>query len=74
MTHTLYNTDKGRKATPNELAKRAIINQLEGLVAMNEVWGHENLTDEEADEVIRFYNKHLAAISKKLNTPNIQWK
>ena len=76
MPHTIYNTDKNRKATPNELAKRTIIDKLESLVAIQECWGLEKLTDEEAQEVLNFYAQHLRAIKRKLNPNNtyFEWR
>jgi len=70
----IWNTEKGRKATPNEVAKYLIVDQIEMLCAIQEKYGCENLTDEEAKEVARFYEKHLSAIRKKLDTNKYRWK
>jgi len=74
MKTEIYNTEKGRKATANEIAKYLIIDQVEMMIAIQEKAGCDELTDEEAEEVYRFYEKHMRAIVKKLDpTRKLRW-
>ncbi len=71
MPHTIYNTDKNRKATLNEIAKDLIIDKLGVLQEfLSEAWGCETMTDEEITEVYRHLDKHIESIRKRLNPNN----
>lgn len=69
----ILNNTKKRKATPNEIAKAIIIDNLEVLFYWKEKSKSlENLSDEMTAEVDRHLCKHYSAIKKKLNlTDNI---
>ena len=66
----IQNETKKRKATANEAAKYLIIRTAENLVSLHERDGFEDLTDKEADEVLRHYEKHLRSLKKKFNPNN----
>jgi hypothetical protein len=63
----IWNNDKNRKATPNEMAKHLIIDLLESQCALGERYGMGDVSDEVMEEVCRHYEKHLSAIVKRFN-------
>ncbi len=67
MKKHYYNNTKRRKATPNEIAKEVIMDRIEGICGIQEQWGCEDLTDKQASEVMRHYNKHLSSIVRRLS-------
>ena len=61
----LYNRDKNRNATPNEIAKFLIVEVLDqGFMYENDLVAE--LSDSDQDEVARFLRKHQSAIRKRL--------
>lgn len=64
----IYNTDKNRKATANEIAKYLIMDKLEQIV-INEAYGLEDITEDETHEIGRFLSNHFYSLRKKFN-PN----
>ncbi len=64
----ILNKTKNRKATPNEIAKAIIIDNLQmNFYFHNKGDKLENNTDSENQEIIRHIIKHVRAIEKKLN-------
>jgi F0F1-type ATP synthase gamma subunit len=69
----LFNTEKNRKATANEVAKYLIYDRAVNVI-IGEMWGTEEFTKEEVDEVVVHYEKHLKSLRKKLNISHIKPK
>jgi len=69
----LYNIYKNRKATANEVAKMLILDKLESVI-VNESFGCDDLNEDEVLEVMKFYNKHVDAIQKRLGNQYINMK
>jgi hypothetical protein len=64
-----YNETKQRKATPNELAKKIILDAIYTKISLNyESEFVEGLTDKEMEEVLRHLLKHEQAIIKRIGT------
>lgn len=68
----LYNTAKKRKATANESAKWLIIELADRMCALQEQFGFEDLNDDEADEVLRHFDKHLKSLRERFNVWDIE--
>jgi len=68
----IRNNTKNRKATPNEIAKYMILDMLDSMCAVQERFGCEDLTDAEADEVLRHYEKHARSIGRRFNNDDLE--
>ena len=62
----LYNIDKDRKATANEVAKSLLLSKIDEICVL-ESFGCEDMTEEEVTDVMKFYNQHVDAIQKRFN-------
>jgi hypothetical protein len=70
---TIYNTAKNRKATANEIAKYIMIDKLESII-VNECWGCENINDDELEQILYHFNKHLNSLEHRFNVRDIEVK
>tara|TARA_R100000664_G_scaffold10180_1_gene16874 strand:- start:7307 stop:7537 length:231 start_codon:yes stop_codon:yes gene_type:complete len=71
MNMHYYNHTKRRKATPNEIAKKLIIDRIESMCAIHEQQGCEDLTDKQADDVGRHYTRHMLSIVRRLSNGDL---
>lgn len=66
------NKTKGRTATPNEVAKKIILDKLESaLYFCDNEYYYEAFNEDEINEIFRHLMKHTSSISKRFNLDDI---